>query len=61
MSTVTSTVAIPSSALVTRARHFVSIAWLYREDYETGRIRMLPVVEPDRRSTSLQILLYSLA
>src|SRR5438552_14580804 len=41
--------------------HFFSIAWLYREDYEAGRIRMLPVIEPDGRSTSFQILLYSLA
>jgi heme o synthase len=39
--------------------HFYSIAWLYREDYAAGKIRMLPVVEPDGRSTSRQILLYS--
>jgi heme o synthase len=40
--------------------HFFSIAWLYREDYEDGGIRMLPVVEPDGNSTRRQILLYSL-
>ena len=40
--------------------HFFSIAWLYREDYEAGRIRMLPVVEPDGRSTALRIIAYSL-
>src|ERR1700740_253134 len=40
--------------------HFFSIAWLYREDYEKGGIRMLPVVEPDGRSTSRRILIYSL-
>jgi protoheme IX farnesyltransferase len=39
--------------------HFFSIAWLYREDYESGGIRMLPVVEPDGRSTARRILLYS--
>jgi heme o synthase len=39
--------------------HFLAIAWLYREDYAQGAIRMLPVVEPDGRSTSLRILLYS--
>ncbi len=39
--------------------HFLSIAWLYREDYEDGGVRMLPVVEPDGRSTARQILLYS--
>ncbi|MGE5206567.1 MAG: heme o synthase [Chlamydiota bacterium] len=41
--------------------HFFSIAWLYREDYERGRIRMLPVVEADGRSTVREIVLYSLA
>jgi protoheme IX farnesyltransferase len=41
--------------------HFFSIAWLYRQDYEDGGIRMLPVVEPDGKSTARQILLYSLA
>lgn len=39
--------------------HFFSIAWLYREDYALGRIRMLPVVEPQGRSTALRIVLYS--
>ena len=37
--------------------HFFSIAWLYREDYAAGRIRMLPVVEPDGRSTERGIVL----
>jgi protoheme IX farnesyltransferase len=41
--------------------HFFSIAWLYREDYQAGQIRMLPVVEPTGRSTALRIVLYSLA
>ena len=41
--------------------HFFSIAWLYREDYAAGNIRMLPVVEPDGSSTSRQVLLYSIA
>jgi heme o synthase len=41
--------------------HFFSIAWLYREDYAAGAIRMLPVVEPDGRSTARQIVAYSLA
>jgi len=27
--------------------HFLSIAWLYREDYAQGEIRMLPVVDAD--------------
>ena len=40
--------------------HFFSIAWLYREDYASGGIRMLPVVQPDGRSTSVRIMLYSI-
>lgn len=39
--------------------HFFSIAWLYREDYERGSIRMLPVVADDGKSTLREILLYS--
>lgn len=41
--------------------HFYSIAWMYREDYGRAGILMLPVVEPDGRSTSREIVLYSLA
>lgn len=40
--------------------HFFSIAWLYREDYASGGIRMLPVVENDGRSTARRIVAYSL-
>jgi protoheme IX farnesyltransferase len=40
--------------------HFYSIAWMYKEDYARAGIRMLPVVEPDCRSTARQILLYGL-
>jgi len=40
--------------------HFFSIAWLYREDYASGGIRMLPVVEEDGRSTARRIVAYSL-
>lgn len=40
--------------------HFFSIAWLYREDYASGGIKMLPVVEQDGRSTARRILAYSL-
>jgi heme o synthase len=41
--------------------HFFSIAWLYREDYAKGGVRMLPVVEDDGRSTARRILAYSIA
>src|SRR5207244_7951428 len=40
--------------------HFYSIAWLYREDYAAGNIRMLPAIENDGRGTGRRILLYSL-
>jgi protoheme IX farnesyltransferase len=41
--------------------HFLSIAWLYREDYAQGDIRMLPVVNSDGKSTVWRILAYSAA
>lgn len=39
--------------------HFMSIAWLYREDYAKAGIRMLPVVQPDGWSTALEALIYA--
>ena len=39
--------------------HFLAIAWMYREDYERGGIVMLPVVEPDGRSTGRQMIIYA--
>src|SRR5260370_9043093 len=41
--------------------HFLSIAWLYREDYAQSNIRMLPVVDSDGKSTVWRILAYSTA
>jgi heme o synthase len=38
--------------------HFLGIAWMYRKDYERGGFRILPVVEPDGKSTSRMILIY---
>jgi protoheme IX farnesyltransferase len=40
--------------------HFDAIAWLYREDYARGGIRMLPVIEPDGESTVRRVVLCSL-
>jgi protoheme IX farnesyltransferase len=40
--------------------HFLSIAWMYREDYGRAGIMMLPVVEPDGKSTARHIVLASL-
>lgn len=40
--------------------HFLAIAWLCREDYARAGLPMLPVVEPDGRSTGRQVVLYAL-
>ncbi len=40
--------------------HFLSIAWMYREDYARGGFLMLPVVDATGRATGRQIVLYSL-
>ncbi len=39
--------------------HFLSISWIYREDYERGGFTMLPVIDRDGRRTAQQILAYS--
>jgi len=41
--------------------HFLAIAWIYREDYERAGFPMLPVIEPDGRSTGRQAVLYCAA
>ena len=41
--------------------HFYSIAWMYKDDYARAGIRMLPVVDPDCRSTARQIVLFGIA
>jgi protoheme IX farnesyltransferase len=39
--------------------HFMSIAWLYREDYGKAGIRMLPVVHPNGLSTVVEALSFA--
>jgi heme o synthase len=39
--------------------HFLAIAWLFRDDYANAGIPLLPVVEPDGRSTGRQSVLYT--
>ncbi len=39
--------------------HFHAIATMYREDYSKASIRMLPVIEPDGKSTARQIVGYT--
>lgn len=41
--------------------HFLAIAWLYREDYARGGMRMLPGVDPDGALTGRQAATYALA
>jgi protoheme IX farnesyltransferase len=41
--------------------HFLAIAWIYREDYARAGFPMMPVIEPDGRSTARQAVIYSLA
>jgi protoheme IX farnesyltransferase len=40
--------------------HFDAIAWMYRDDYARGGIRMLPVIEPDGGSTARRVVVCSL-
>jgi protoheme IX farnesyltransferase len=41
--------------------HFLAIAILYRDDYATAGLQVLPVVDPDLRATARQIVLYATA
>ena len=41
--------------------HFLAIAWMYREDYARAGLPMLPVLEPDGRSTGRQAAVYAAA
>jgi protoheme IX farnesyltransferase len=41
--------------------HFLAIAWMFREDYTRAGLPMLPVLEPDGRSTARQAVIYSAA
>lgn len=36
--------------------HFYAIAWMFRDDYSRGGFKMLPVVQPDGKSTFRQSL-----
>lgn len=41
--------------------HFLAIAWMYRADYAQAGMPLLPVVDPDGRSTGRQTVLYAAA
>jgi protoheme IX farnesyltransferase len=39
--------------------HFLAIAWMYRDEYAQAGIPLLPVIQPDGRSTGRQAVLYT--
>ncbi len=39
--------------------HFLAIAWMYRDDYARAGMPLLPVLEPDGKSTGRQAVLYT--
>jgi protoheme IX farnesyltransferase len=41
--------------------HVLAISWMYREDYERGGIRVLPVGDTEGRSTAFQMVNYAAA
>ena len=41
--------------------HFFALAWMYREDYMRGGLRMLTAYDPTGRRTARQIVLYCIA
>jgi protoheme IX farnesyltransferase len=41
--------------------HFLSIAWLYREDYRRAGMHLLTIDDPDSRRTARQTVVWSLA
>ncbi|MDQ3486422.1 MAG: heme o synthase [Acidobacteriota bacterium] len=41
--------------------HFLAIAWMYKDDYARAGFLMLPVIEPDGRSTVRQSVFYAAA
>lgn len=40
--------------------HFLALAWMYREDYARGGLRMLPMVDPSGHLTGCLVVVYSL-
>jgi protoheme IX farnesyltransferase len=41
--------------------HFLAIAWMYRDEYAGAGMPLLPVIEPDGRSTGRQAVIYTAA
>jgi protoheme IX farnesyltransferase len=41
--------------------HFLALAWMYRDDYRSGGLKMLSVTDPEGRQTRRQSVLYAVA
>jgi protoheme IX farnesyltransferase len=41
--------------------HFMALAWLFRDDYRRGGLKMLGVLDPEARQTRIQAVLYAVA
>ncbi len=41
--------------------HFLAIAWMYRDEYARAGMPLLPVIQPDGRSTGRQTVIYTAA
>ncbi len=41
--------------------HFLSLAWMYRDDYQRGGFKMLPLIDPQGNLTCRVTLLYCMA
>jgi len=52
-------VALFSILFVWQFPHFMAIGWLHREEYARAGIKVLPVTEPDGKSTVVEALAYA--
>ena len=52
--------ALVALMVVWQIPHFLAIAWMHRDDYARGGQRMLPVIDPTGRVTSIVIVLTAL-
>lgn len=50
-------VALVTLMMVWQIPHFMAIAWMYREDYARGGMRMLPVIDPSGVRTAAVVLI----
>ncbi len=46
--------------MVWQIPHFMAIAWMYRDDYEKGGMRMLPVIDRNGKGTAFVVLFTSI-